>query len=340
MTPRPLIRPSDVITGLLAMLVTTLYGSVAHLGSCPASTGCERPEVNGHTNSRPCRTGPPATMRHTGRESVTRTGDPPSGDPENQNVDNRQLGGPARGLRGPVTSTRPGPAMTWHPPPRRSGTTARPAGSGARLAWCHGRAQRTDHGRDRRPRQRRGRRVGRAGLAGRRPDPIRVHGEAARRSGRRRGRSHRCVRGRGGVAAAVEDTAAPLRAVVNLIGGYAAGGLVHETPVDDFEAMLRLNLRPTYLVTAAALPHLMTAGAIDRLRLVAGGAHAVRRGGRLHHREGGRAGVRQRGGGRVPVRRGAVQHRAPQRHRHPHEPRRPTHCGSLPLGDAGARSPG
>ena len=62
------------------------------------------------------------------------------------------------------------------------------------------------------------------------------------------------------VAVAVEDAAAPLRAVVNLIGGYAAGGLVHETPVDDFEAMLRLNLRPTYLVTAAALPHLTTAG--------------------------------------------------------------------------------
>ena len=35
---------------------------------------------------------------------------------------------------------------------------------------------------------------------------------------------------------------------------------MHETPVDDFEAMLRLNLRPTYLVTAAALPHLVAAG--------------------------------------------------------------------------------
>jgi NAD(P)-dependent dehydrogenase (short-subunit alcohol dehydrogenase family) len=35
---------------------------------------------------------------------------------------------------------------------------------------------------------------------------------------------------------------------------------VHETPVGDFEAQLRLNLRPTYLVTAAALPHLLAAG--------------------------------------------------------------------------------
>lgn len=48
--------------------------------------------------------------------------------------------------------------------------------------------------------------------------------------------------------------------MVNLVGGYAGSGLVHETPVDDFEAMLRINLRPTYLVTSAALPHLVSAG--------------------------------------------------------------------------------
>ncbi len=62
------------------------------------------------------------------------------------------------------------------------------------------------------------------------------------------------------VTTAAADPAAPLRAVVNLAGGYAGGGLVHETPVDDFEAILRSNLRPTYLVTAAALPHLVAAG--------------------------------------------------------------------------------
>jgi NAD(P)-dependent dehydrogenase (short-subunit alcohol dehydrogenase family) len=66
------------------------------------------------------------------------------------------------------------------------------------------------------------------------------------------------------VAAAVGEAAghaaAPLRAVVNLVGGYASGGLVHETPVADFERMLSLNLRPTYLVTSAALPHLTAAG--------------------------------------------------------------------------------
>ncbi|HEX4805242.1 MAG TPA: SDR family oxidoreductase [Conexibacter sp.] len=53
---------------------------------------------------------------------------------------------------------------------------------------------------------------------------------------------------------------APLRAVVNLVGGFAAGGRVAETPVEQFEAQLRLNLRPTYLVTQAALPHLVAAG--------------------------------------------------------------------------------
>ncbi|MBJ7518339.1 MAG: SDR family oxidoreductase [Solirubrobacteraceae bacterium] len=58
-------------------------------------------------------------------------------------------------------------------------------------------------------------------------------------------------------AAAAPD--APLRAVVNLVGGYAAGGRVHETPVADFEKQFHLNLRPTYLVCAAALPHLVNA---------------------------------------------------------------------------------
>jgi NAD(P)-dependent dehydrogenase (short-subunit alcohol dehydrogenase family) len=62
------------------------------------------------------------------------------------------------------------------------------------------------------------------------------------------------------VAAAAADPARPLRAVVNLVGGFAAGTRVHETPVSDFERLLTLNLRPTYLVTSAALPHLVAAG--------------------------------------------------------------------------------
>jgi NAD(P)-dependent dehydrogenase (short-subunit alcohol dehydrogenase family) len=35
---------------------------------------------------------------------------------------------------------------------------------------------------------------------------------------------------------------------------------VHETAIEEFEKQYRLNLRPTYLVTSAALPHLLEAG--------------------------------------------------------------------------------
>lgn len=63
-----------------------------------------------------------------------------------------------------------------------------------------------------------------------------------------------------GAARAVAAAGDGLGAVVNLVGGYAAGGRVHETPVEDFEAMLRVNLRPAYLACAAALPRLLAAG--------------------------------------------------------------------------------
>jgi NAD(P)-dependent dehydrogenase (short-subunit alcohol dehydrogenase family) len=52
-----------------------------------------------------------------------------------------------------------------------------------------------------------------------------------------------------------------LRGLVNLVGGFAAGGRVHETHIDDFESQFRLNLRPTYLMTQAVLPHMADAGA-------------------------------------------------------------------------------
>jgi len=60
------------------------------------------------------------------------------------------------------------------------------------------------------------------------------------------------------IAAGEDD--APLGAVVNLVGGFAMGKRLHETPIEDFDAQLRLNLRPTYLVCQAALPHLQAAG--------------------------------------------------------------------------------
>jgi len=62
------------------------------------------------------------------------------------------------------------------------------------------------------------------------------------------------------VEIAAGDPDAPLTAVANLVGGFAMGGRVHETPVEDFEHLLRLNLRPTYLTTQAALPHLVSGG--------------------------------------------------------------------------------
>jgi NAD(P)-dependent dehydrogenase (short-subunit alcohol dehydrogenase family) len=56
------------------------------------------------------------------------------------------------------------------------------------------------------------------------------------------------------------DESAPLRALANLVGGFAGDQPVAETPLADFEAMFALNLRPTYLVTQRALPRMAAAG--------------------------------------------------------------------------------
>ena len=61
---------------------------------------------------------------------------------------------------------------------------------------------------------------------------------------------------------AASDDEQPLRAVINLVGGYAGGARVHETPLEDFEAQFQINLRPTYLVTKAALPRMLPGGAV------------------------------------------------------------------------------
>jgi NAD(P)-dependent dehydrogenase (short-subunit alcohol dehydrogenase family) len=67
-----------------------------------------------------------------------------------------------------------------------------------------------------------------------------------------------------GVAHAVQAAAsvpgAPLRGLANLVGGFDAPGRVHEIPVERFDEQFRLNLRATYLVTQAVLPHMMAAG--------------------------------------------------------------------------------
>ncbi|MFE0747615.1 SDR family NAD(P)-dependent oxidoreductase [Gordonia sp. NPDC058843] len=62
------------------------------------------------------------------------------------------------------------------------------------------------------------------------------------------------------VEIAAGDASAPVTAVVNLVGGFAMGDRVDATPVDEFERLLRLNLRPLYLLSAAAIPKLVEAG--------------------------------------------------------------------------------
>jgi NAD(P)-dependent dehydrogenase (short-subunit alcohol dehydrogenase family) len=62
------------------------------------------------------------------------------------------------------------------------------------------------------------------------------------------------------VSLAAGDDAAPLRGVANLVGGFDAPGRVGEVPLERFEQQFRLNLRPTYLVTQAALGPLIAAG--------------------------------------------------------------------------------
>jgi NAD(P)-dependent dehydrogenase (short-subunit alcohol dehydrogenase family) len=49
-------------------------------------------------------------------------------------------------------------------------------------------------------------------------------------------------------------------AVVNLVGGYAEGSRVHETDPDEFDRLMRLNLRPNILLAHAAIPRFLSRG--------------------------------------------------------------------------------
>ncbi len=62
------------------------------------------------------------------------------------------------------------------------------------------------------------------------------------------------------VEAGAAEISKPLGGLVNLVGGFAVGERVDATPIEEFEAQFRLNLRPTYLVTQAVLPQLISAG--------------------------------------------------------------------------------
>jgi NAD(P)-dependent dehydrogenase (short-subunit alcohol dehydrogenase family) len=56
--------------------------------------------------------------------------------------------------------------------------------------------------------------------------------------------------------AAVSD----LEAVVDLVGGFASGPLVHETAPEDFDRLMRLNLTPAFNLARAAMPRLVERG--------------------------------------------------------------------------------
>ena len=62
------------------------------------------------------------------------------------------------------------------------------------------------------------------------------------------------------VAGLAKEGGPDLRAVVNLVGGFAAGGRLHETNLSELEGQLRINLTPAWLVSAAGIPAMLAAG--------------------------------------------------------------------------------
>jgi NAD(P)-dependent dehydrogenase (short-subunit alcohol dehydrogenase family) len=79
------------------------------------------------------------------------------------------------------------------------------------------------------------------------------------------------------VARVVETAGPSLRALVNLVGGFAIHERVHETPIEVFEEQLRLNLRAAYLACAAALPAMLNQSPPTRGSIVCVSSRAARR---------------------------------------------------------------
>jgi len=61
-------------------------------------------------------------------------------------------------------------------------------------------------------------------------------------------------------AAAAVASVGGLKAVVNLVGGFAMGPKVGEADLGEFEFMLRLNLVPAFNLASAAMPRLAETG--------------------------------------------------------------------------------
>ncbi len=62
------------------------------------------------------------------------------------------------------------------------------------------------------------------------------------------------------LARAVDEKFGHVDALVNTVGGFKAGTPVHETPVEEWEYMLSLNLRSAFLVSRALVPLLLRSG--------------------------------------------------------------------------------
>lgn len=63
-----------------------------------------------------------------------------------------------------------------------------------------------------------------------------------------------------GEAASAVAAVSDIAAVVNLVGGYAEGGRVHETEPDEFDRLMRLNLTPNVMLARAAIPRFLRRG--------------------------------------------------------------------------------
>jgi NAD(P)-dependent dehydrogenase (short-subunit alcohol dehydrogenase family) len=61
-------------------------------------------------------------------------------------------------------------------------------------------------------------------------------------------------------AAQAVDAVADLDAVVDLVGGFAMTGPVHETEPAEFDRLLRLNLAPAFNLARASMPRLLERG--------------------------------------------------------------------------------
>lgn len=61
----------------------------------------------------------------------------------------------------------------------------------------------------------------------------------------------------GGIVRQVIDTFGRIDILVNTAGGYRAGTPTHETPVDVWDFMFNLNARTVFLMSRAAIPHML-----------------------------------------------------------------------------------